>query len=237
MIQLIAGCKAFHSKYSKTNIDVQDVNSSFSFDQTWNLCIKLKRKQVTITGKEMAHELMEITRRIWDLIAGRSSVAKNSFYKSNFWYQLSDEEIIAINGRDCASFWMNRRLVMIIRSWSCGWDLSVYPSIANNLDRYNSRDWRSRSSHLSEYLITCVIWRSRGPGVHLVDLIACITIKYDAPHSVACPAIKELNEILVPHRRIYGESRVYRVRNLYQVIILSSDNRKTYKHYVNIYIE
>ena len=113
----------------------------------------------------------------------------------------------------------------------------MYQSIANNLDRYNSRDRRSRSTHLSEYLITCVIWRSRGPGVHRVDVIACIAIKSDVAHSVACPAIKELNGTLVPQRRIYGESRVYSVRNLYQVIILSSDNRKTYKHYVDIYIE
>ena len=29
---LIAGCKAFHSEFSKTNIDVQDLISSFSLD-------------------------------------------------------------------------------------------------------------------------------------------------------------------------------------------------------------
>ena len=47
-------------------------------------------------------------------------VAKNDSYKDEIKFQPSDGEIIAINGRDRASHRMNCRLMMVVRSSSCG---------------------------------------------------------------------------------------------------------------------
>ena len=69
MIQLIAGCKAFHSKFLKTNIDVQDVNSSFSFDQNWN-------------GAEMSYDYTETNgARIDSLNMEKSRIDHEPFFR------------------------------------------------------------------------------------------------------------------------------------------------------------
>ena len=75
---------------------------------------------------------------------------KRFFINNDFRYQPSDEETITINGRDRAPFWMNRRLVMIVGSSSCGLDLIGCPSAENNLDHYNNHDRRTRFIHLCE---------------------------------------------------------------------------------------
>ena len=60
--------------------------------------------------EKVAREKIKYTKRIWREIAGMFFVAKNRFIKNKVDFQPSDEEIIAMNGRDRASFKMNRRL-------------------------------------------------------------------------------------------------------------------------------
>ena len=105
MIQLIAGCKAFHSEFPKTKFEVQDLISSISFDQNWNLHIQMERKWVANKIKQVAREMIEYTRRIWWRVAGSSSVAKNDFYKNDFDFQPLDwMQLIAMDGSDDSPF-------------------------------------------------------------------------------------------------------------------------------------
>ena len=58
---------------------VQDVNSSFSFNQILILSIHWKRKWVKNALEQTGREIVEYTRSIWDLIANVFFVAKNRF--------------------------------------------------------------------------------------------------------------------------------------------------------------
>ena len=89
--------------------------SSFSLNQSLISSIQLKRKRVKNALEQTACDLMEYTWRIWDLIANSSSVAKNTFKNGENDRGPSDEEVIAMNDHDHASFDMNRCLVMIVR--------------------------------------------------------------------------------------------------------------------------
>ena len=89
--------------------------SSFSFNQSLISSIQLKRKRVKNTLEQTTRDLGEYTWRIWDLIANRSSVAKNTFKNGENDHGPSDEEVIAMNDLNHASFDMNRCLVMIVR--------------------------------------------------------------------------------------------------------------------------
>ena len=63
---------------------VQDVISSFSFNQSLISSIQLNRKRVKNALEQTARDLMEYTWRIWDLIANMFFVAKNDFNKDDF---------------------------------------------------------------------------------------------------------------------------------------------------------
>ena len=89
---------------------VQDVISSFSLDQSLNSSVQWKRKWVTNTGKQTAHDLVEYTRSNWRLIANRSSIAKNVFYKDEINRGLSDEASYQINDHDRTRFNRNDAL-------------------------------------------------------------------------------------------------------------------------------
>ena len=58
MIQLIAGCVAFPSEFPKTKFEVQDVNSSFSFDQSLISRLQWVWKCIKNTMKQTTHEMM-----------------------------------------------------------------------------------------------------------------------------------------------------------------------------------
>ena len=67
-----------------SKIEVQDVISSFSLDQTLKLSIQLKLKWVATKMEKVAREMIEYTQRICGIIAGLFFVAKNGFYKERF---------------------------------------------------------------------------------------------------------------------------------------------------------
>ena len=91
MIQLIAGCKAFHSEFSKTEIEVQDMNSPSSLNQTLISSIHWKWKWVKNTRKQMAHEMMVYTSRISRKLTGAFSVRKEQLFKGKNRAQPLDE--------------------------------------------------------------------------------------------------------------------------------------------------
>ena len=64
---------------SEDESGVQDVISSFSFDQSLISSIQLKQKWVKNTMKQTSHELKLYTERIWWRIANLFFVAKNGF--------------------------------------------------------------------------------------------------------------------------------------------------------------
>ena len=55
---------AFHSEFPKTKIEVQDVNSPLSFNQTLISSSPLARKWVKNTRNQTAHEMMVYTSRV-----------------------------------------------------------------------------------------------------------------------------------------------------------------------------
>ena len=70
--------QGFSFQIFEDNSGVQDVISSFSFDQSLISSIQLKRKRVKNALEQMARDLVEYTWRIWDLIVNLFFVAKNS---------------------------------------------------------------------------------------------------------------------------------------------------------------
>ena len=64
---------------------VQDLISSNSFDQTMNLNIQWKRKWVASTLKEMVHEMVEYTRRIWRKSTGKFFRGEELYLKRRKW--------------------------------------------------------------------------------------------------------------------------------------------------------
>ena len=73
---------AFHSEFPKTEIEVQDVNSSSSFNQTLISSIQWMRKCIKNTGNQTACESGVWIVRIARKFTGHSSVAKNFLLKN-----------------------------------------------------------------------------------------------------------------------------------------------------------
>ena len=71
---------------------VQDVIFSFSLDQTLNFSIQTTRKWIKNALEQTAHDFMEYTWRIWDLIANLFFVVKKTFKENDFEAQPLDED-------------------------------------------------------------------------------------------------------------------------------------------------
>ena len=83
---------------------VQDVNSSFSFNQSLILSIQMTRKWVKNTLEQTACEMDSYTRRIWWIIANRSSCREERIYKRR-------NRFVAVGWR-----WWSRWTIVIARS-------------------------------------------------------------------------------------------------------------------------
>ena len=171
MILLIVGCKAFHSKLTKTKVGVQDMISSFSFDQSLISSVQLKAEMSqehyetngTRNDSLNNENLMKdrerfLSTRRTDFI--KTEVDLNRTMKRRIW------STIAIT-RDLIE---TLRRVMNVGSRSCGLDLIGDPSHAKNLSRYNNHDRRSGFVHLFPIWSTCLISWSRGPRVHAINV-------------------------------------------------------------------
>ena len=165
MIQLIAECMAFHSEFPKTKIEVQDVNSPLSFNQTLISSRPWTRKWVKNTRNQMAHEMMLYTRLIWRKSTGQFFRHEELNLKRRIWAWLLDERVHRDWRSQSRIRWSNSHFcVMIVWSWIKGqdaissheeenaelrssvgcWsnacDMSKDPPITSDLSRYNSRD-------------------------------------------------------------------------------------------------
>ena len=77
--------------------------------------------------------------------------------------------------------------------------------------RYNSRDRRSRSTHLSEFLSTCGDLRSGEPRVHCIDARRSSRSPSDDPRDATRHEIKIKEEILSHTEKKMKACRVYKV--------------------------
>ena len=90
MIQLIAGCIAFHSEFSKTKIEVQDVISSSSLDETLISSSPWTRKWVKNTRNQTAHETVVYKVRISWNSTGEFLRREELYIKKRIWAQPFD---------------------------------------------------------------------------------------------------------------------------------------------------
>ena len=153
----------FRSEFLKTKIEVQDVISSFSLDQSLISSIQWMRKYIKNTRKQTAHEMMVYTNQIWRKSTGDSFRREEQFLKKDFKAQSSDlmdssRSTVAMRRR----FTNWRLFFMTVGSQTKGWDESSSreeedaelrssigfksndrdhsesPPIGSNLSRYNS---------------------------------------------------------------------------------------------------
>ena len=71
-------------------------------------------------------------------------------------------------------------------------DVLMDPPILNYLSRYNYRDWRPRSTHLSEFYATFSICWSGGPRVHRIHGFNSSRCRSDARKAATSPAYIKL---------------------------------------------
>ena len=83
---------AFHSAFSKTKIEVEDVISSPSLDKTLISSIQWMGKCIKNTRNQTAHESGVWTVRISQKFTGEFFRREELYLKSNFWVWSLDEE-------------------------------------------------------------------------------------------------------------------------------------------------
>ena len=81
---------AFHFEFPKTKIEVQDVNSSSSFNQSLISRVEWVRKCIKSTREQTTCESMVYTRRIWRKSTGTFFRREELNLKRDFWAQPSD---------------------------------------------------------------------------------------------------------------------------------------------------
>ena len=112
MIQLIAGCMAFHSKFLKTKIEVQDVISPLSLDENSISSTPWTRKRVKNTRKLNWYLNGVLTVRILSKIQGQNLPSRRTAFKEvRIGRSRPMKGRITINGHDEALFDQNGAII------------------------------------------------------------------------------------------------------------------------------